>query len=148
VEQSQIGMADLMDNTKDGRTMVGELLMSLIVAALVITAIGAAALVKVDQIVPVEGTLRTLRSTQDLKVDQPGVVTEVLVKDARFALHSGDRKAAIAIAKEALKRSPNNLSAKSILETAEKVEKTVVPLSDITTTVSKKTVTFKMGQVE
>lgn len=31
VEQSQIGMADLMDNTKDGRTMVGELLMSLII---------------------------------------------------------------------------------------------------------------------
>ena len=51
--------------------------------------------------------------------------SEVLVKDARFALHSGDRKAAIAIAKEALKRSPNNLSAKSILETAEKVEKPI-----------------------
>ena len=54
------------------------------VAALVITAIGAAALVKVDQIVPVEGTLRTLRSTQDLKADQPGVVTEVLVKDGQL----------------------------------------------------------------
>jgi hypothetical protein len=51
--------------------------------------------------------------------------SEMLLKDARFALHSGDRKAAIAIAKEALKRSPNNLSAKNILETAEKVEKPI-----------------------
>jgi hypothetical protein len=40
------------------------------------------------------------------------------------------------------------LDLKPVLKTAEKIEKTVVPLSDITTTVSKKTVTFKMGQVE
>ena len=51
--------------------------------------------------------------------------SEVLVKDARFALHSGDRKAAISIAKEALKRSPNSLSARNILEAAEKVEKPI-----------------------
>lgn len=54
------------------------------VALLVITALGAAALVKVDQIVTVEGTLRTLRSTQDLKPDQAGVVTEVLVKEGEL----------------------------------------------------------------
>jgi HlyD family secretion protein len=54
------------------------------VALLVVTALAVAALVKVDQIVTVEGTLRTLRSTQDLKPDQAGVVTEVLVKEGEF----------------------------------------------------------------
>lgn len=53
------------------------------VAALAITALGVAALIKVDQVVTVQGTLRTLRSTQDLKPDQPGVVTEVLVKEGQ-----------------------------------------------------------------
>jgi len=53
------------------------------VAALVITALGAAALVKVDQVVTIQGSLRTLRSTQDIKPDQPGVVTEVLVQEGQ-----------------------------------------------------------------
>jgi hypothetical protein len=39
------------------------------------------------------------------------------------------------------------LDLKPVLKAADKVEKTA-PLSDITTTVSKKTVTFKMGQIE
>ena len=51
------------------------------VALLVITALGAAALVKVDQIVTVEGSLRTLRPPQDPTPDPPGAVTEVLLKE-------------------------------------------------------------------
>lgn len=54
------------------------------VAALVLTALGVAAFVKVDQIVSVEGTLRTLRSTQAIKPDQPGLVTRVLVKEGEL----------------------------------------------------------------
>lgn len=54
------------------------------VAALVLTALGVAALVKVDQIVSVQGSLRTLRSTQDIKPDQPGIVTRVLVKEGEL----------------------------------------------------------------
>ncbi|MFS6828211.1 biotin/lipoyl-binding protein [Cyanobium sp. ATX-6F1] len=54
------------------------------VAVLVITAVGAAAFVKVDQIVTVQGTLKTKRSTQDIKPDQPGVVTAVLVKEGQL----------------------------------------------------------------
>jgi hemolysin D len=50
-------------------------------AALVIAAVGASAFFKVDQIVSVQGTLRTLRSTQDIKPDEPGLVTRVLVKE-------------------------------------------------------------------
>jgi len=54
------------------------------VAVLVLTAVGAAALVKVDQIVTVQGTLKTKRSTQDIKPDEPGVVTAVLVKEGQL----------------------------------------------------------------
>lgn len=54
------------------------------VAALVLTAVAAAALVKVDQIVSVPGILRTLRSTQDIKPDQAGLVTQVLVKEGQL----------------------------------------------------------------
>ena len=53
------------------------------VAVLVLTTLAAAALVKVDQIVTASGTLRTLRSTQDIKPDQPGIVTEVLVREGQ-----------------------------------------------------------------
>lgn len=56
------------------------------VAALVIAVLGAAALVKVDQIVPVQGSLRTLRSTQDVKPEQGGVVTDVLVKEGQLVV--------------------------------------------------------------
>ncbi|MFM8214979.1 MAG: FecR domain-containing protein, partial [Pirellula sp.] len=45
--------------------------------------------------------------------------SDVLVKDAKFALHVGDLAAAKVIAKEALDRSPNNLEAKTILEAAQ-----------------------------
>ena len=51
------------------------------VAALVLTALAAAALLKVDQIVTVQGILKTLRSTQDIKPDQAGLVTSVLVRE-------------------------------------------------------------------
>jgi HlyD family secretion protein len=54
------------------------------VAAMVLTVVGAAALVKVDQIVTVPGTLRTLRSTQDVKPEEPGQVTTVLVKEGQL----------------------------------------------------------------
>jgi tetratricopeptide (TPR) repeat protein len=42
-----------------------------------------------------------------------------LIKEAKFALHIGDYKAAATIAEEALRRSPNNLAALSLLEAAE-----------------------------
>ncbi|MEI6524674.1 MAG: FecR domain-containing protein, partial [Planctomycetota bacterium] len=45
--------------------------------------------------------------------------SDVLVKDAKFALHIGDTAAAKVIAKEALDRSPANLEAKNILEAAQ-----------------------------
>jgi len=41
-----------------------------------------------------------------------------LIKEAKFALHVGDHSAASTIAEEALRRSPNNLEAKSVLEAA------------------------------
>ncbi|MCS5692041.1 HlyD family efflux transporter periplasmic adaptor subunit [Cyanobium sp. FGCU-6] len=50
-------------------------------AALVLTAIGASSLVKVDQVVPVPGKLETIRSTQDVKTTEPGVVRIVLVRE-------------------------------------------------------------------
>ncbi|MFY7878163.1 MAG: hypothetical protein ACOVQM_22085, partial [Pirellula sp.] len=53
---------------------------------------------------------------------------EQLVKDARFALNSGDIEAAINIANEAIKRSPNSLTAKNILEAAQKTPKTSKPV--------------------
>jgi len=45
--------------------------------------------------------------------------SDVLVKDAKFALHIGDTTAAKVIAKEALERSPANLEAQTILEAAQ-----------------------------
>ncbi len=48
--------------------------------------------------------------------------SDQLLKDARFALASGDREAAIAIATKALKISPNDPAAKAVLEAASKVE--------------------------
>lgn len=53
------------------------------VAVLVLTTLAAAALVKVDQIVSAPGSLRTLRSTQDIKPDQAGLVTEVMVREGQ-----------------------------------------------------------------
>jgi len=54
------------------------------IAALVFTGVGVAALVKVDQIVTVPGVLRTMRSTQDVKPDEPGQVSTVLVKEGEL----------------------------------------------------------------
>jgi hypothetical protein len=45
--------------------------------------------------------------------------SDVLVKDAKFALHIGDTAAAKVIAREALDRSPANLEAKNLLEAAQ-----------------------------
>ncbi len=52
-----------------------------VVAGLVLTGVAAAALVRVDQVVNVPGTLKTLRSTQDVKTPEGGVITAVLVKE-------------------------------------------------------------------
>ena len=54
--------------------------------------------------------------------------SDQLVKDARFALNSGDTSAAISIAKEAIKRSPNNLAASNILNAAEQTSKPAKPV--------------------
>lgn len=51
------------------------------VAALVLTGLGVAAFVKVDQVVNVPGNLKPLRSTQDIKTTDAGVVTTVLVRE-------------------------------------------------------------------
>jgi hypothetical protein len=55
--------------------------------------------------------------------------SDQLVKDARFALNTGNIDAAINIATEALKRSPGNLTAQNILEAASKVEKPSKPVN-------------------
>ncbi len=54
--------------------------------------------------------------------------SDQLVKDARFALNSGDTDAAINIAKEAIKRSPNNLAAQTVLAAAEETKKPAKPV--------------------
>jgi hemolysin D len=53
------------------------------VSLLVITIGAAISVVQVDQILAVEGELKTRRSTQDIKTAEPGEVTRVLVKEAQ-----------------------------------------------------------------
>lgn len=64
VEQSQVSMADLMDNFKDGRTMVGELLM-----ALIIEDMG-----KEEQVIVIEGD--TLNPARTVVLNKPEVDPE------------------------------------------------------------------------
>lgn len=52
-------------------------------SALVLSLLGAAALVKIDRVVPVQGKLQTLRSTQDVAPPEQGIVSQVLVKDSQ-----------------------------------------------------------------
>ena len=51
------------------------------VAALVLVGLGTSALVKVDQLVRAPGKLEPIRSTQELKPPEDGVVTAVYVKE-------------------------------------------------------------------
>lgn len=53
------------------------------VAALVLVGLGTSALVKVDQLVRAPGKLEPIRSTQDLKPPEDGVVTAVYVKEGQ-----------------------------------------------------------------
>ena len=53
------------------------------VAGLVVVGLGASALVKVDQLVRAPGKLEPIRSTQDLKAPEAGVVTAVYVKEGQ-----------------------------------------------------------------
>ena len=53
------------------------------VAGLVLVGLGASALVKVDQLVTAPGKLEPVRSTQDLKAPEAGVVTAVYVKEGQ-----------------------------------------------------------------
>jgi hemolysin D len=53
------------------------------VAALVLVGLGASALVKIDQLVRAPGKLEPIRSTQDLKPPEDGVVTAVYVKEGQ-----------------------------------------------------------------
>ena len=71
--------------------------------------------------------------------------SDQLVKDARFALNSGDTAAAINIAKEAIKRSPNNLAAQTVLAAAEETKKPAKPVK--TESASPKIVKFISFQV-
>jgi HlyD family secretion protein len=50
-------------------------------SVLVLFLIGAAALIKVDRVVPVAGRLQTLRSTQEVSAPEQGVISQVLVKE-------------------------------------------------------------------
>ena len=50
-------------------------------SVLVLFLIGAAALIKVDRVVPVAGRLQTLRSTQEVSPPEQGVISQVLVKE-------------------------------------------------------------------
>lgn len=54
------------------------------IAALVVVGLGVSALVKVDQLVRAPGKLEPLRSTQDLKAPEDGVVTAVYVKEGQL----------------------------------------------------------------
>lgn len=84
VSEARSGLAAPLDLRLESRpTPWFPMLLGGSVAALVLTTLAAAALVKVDQIVSASGSLRTLRSTQDIKPDQPGVVTEVLVREGQ-----------------------------------------------------------------
>lgn len=51
------------------------------VGGLVLTGLAVAAFLRVDQVVSVPGSLKPLRSTQDIKTTEPGVITSVLVKE-------------------------------------------------------------------
>jgi HlyD family secretion protein len=53
------------------------------VAGLVVVGLGASALVKVDQLVTAPGKLEPIRSTQDIKAPESGVVTAVYVKEGQ-----------------------------------------------------------------
>jgi HlyD family secretion protein len=50
-------------------------------SVLVLFLIAAAALIKVDRVVPVAGRLQTLRSTQEVSAPEQGVISQVLVKE-------------------------------------------------------------------
>lgn len=54
------------------------------IAALVVVGLGVSALVKVDQLVRAEGKLEPIRSTQDLKPPEDGVVTAVYVREGQL----------------------------------------------------------------
>ena len=59
--------------------------------------------------------------------------SDQLIKGAKFALHIGDHNAATSIAQEALRRSPNNLAAQSILDAASEMAregKTAQPVKE------------------
>jgi HlyD family secretion protein len=48
---------------------------------LVLSLVAAAAVLKVDRVVPVQGKLQTLRSTQEVATPEQGIVSQVLVKE-------------------------------------------------------------------
>jgi HlyD family secretion protein len=50
-------------------------------SVLVLFLLAAAALIKVDRVVPVAGRLQTLRSTQEVSAPEQGVISQVLVKE-------------------------------------------------------------------
>lgn len=62
-------------------TPVFPMLAGIAIAGVVLTGLGLAAFIRVDQVVSVAGSLKPLRSTQDIKTTEPGVITSVLVKE-------------------------------------------------------------------
>ncbi|MFM7547605.1 MAG: HlyD family efflux transporter periplasmic adaptor subunit [Cyanobacteriota bacterium] len=85
-DRGQPSMALTTPNARELRldsrpTPMFPMLAGVALAGLVLTGLGVAAFVRVDQVVSVPGSLKPLRSTQDIKTSEPGVITAVLVKE-------------------------------------------------------------------
>lgn len=85
-DRGQPSMALTTPNARELRldsrpTPMFPMLAGVALAGLVLTGLGVAAFVRVDQVVSVPGSLKPLRSTQDIKTSEPGVITSVLVKE-------------------------------------------------------------------
>lgn len=74
-----LGAPDLRLDSRP--TPVFPMVAGMAIGGLVLTGLGLAAFVRVDQVVSVPGSLKPLRSTQDIKTTEPGVITSVLVKE-------------------------------------------------------------------
>jgi len=85
-DRGQPSMALTTPNARELRldsrpTPMFPMLAGVALAGLVLTGLGVAAFVRVDQVVSVPGSLKPLRSTQDIKTSEPGLITSVLVKE-------------------------------------------------------------------
>lgn len=81
-ERGSIQRRDTSELRLDSRpTPVFPMIAGGAIGLLVLTGLAVAAFVRVDQVVSVPGSLKPLRSTQDIKTTEPGLITSVLVKE-------------------------------------------------------------------